>query len=244
MTRWVVAVLVVSALVLGAWLWRSTSSARTSPSAHGHEESPRASERDVDVVVVDICAHPLVPIRVGSSSKYAIVLDGGRGELSYELSGREIVGESQTNRWRSRLDLNVEGAAVPPLEQEVVTECDRNSAEVPWSFVAVPGLAEVDVDWRWPKELRVGTRFEGDVILNLLGVRHVTRRRHEVSRRESIEVSAGRFDTWRVDFVDTTPSGEALPGTAWVDDHGLVRLDRQTSSTASSTIELLERSVD
>jgi hypothetical protein len=97
--RWVVAVLVVSALVLGAWLWRLSSSARTSPSAHGDEQSPRASGRDVDAVD-DMCAHPLVPIRIGSSSKYAIVLDGGRGELSYELLGRGIVGESQTNRWR------------------------------------------------------------------------------------------------------------------------------------------------
>lgn len=154
--------------------------------------------------------------------------------MELELERREEVHDGLLDHWLTTIRI----AGSEPLVLRSASRCGPEGAEVPWSFVNITGLADVDVGWRWPVELEVGAEFEGVVTMRMFGREHRARRRHTVGEVERVIVPAGSYEATRVEFVDSADQGE-LRGTVWVRESiGLIRSEREVRPGERVVLEL------
>ncbi len=205
------------------------------------------------------CEHPFVPSAPGTWRRYTWQQSGEQraAELRIEaLSARELDDGQREITWR------VQVTAVDDHDQlaseRMTTRCaPGRDAEEPWFGILERSLSLRLTDaprWRWPARLRTGDRFEGTAVFDPEGsdmrrpadvqgplMLRVTRT-HVVGEQEAIEVGAGRYRAWRVDYEERHAfgeRGEQGTGSVWVaPEVGLVKLRAENSQGVVQTIEL------
>lgn len=206
------------------------------------------------------CEHPFVPSVPGEWRRYAWRQSGESqaAELRIEaLSSRELDDGEREITWRVQITASDDHAELAATE--MTTRCiPGQRAEEPWFGILERSLGLTpsgEPRWRWPARLRTGERFEGVASFDTEGaemqapegadgpqVLRVTRR-HEVGAREAVEVPAGRFRAWRVEYEERHAfgeSGETGTGVVWVaPDLGMVKSTARNSQGISQSIELL-----
>lgn len=207
------------------------------------------------------CEHPFVPSAPGTWRRYAWQQsDEDRAAvLRIEaLSVRELEDGDREITWRVQVTAADDRSSL--ASEEMTTRCaPGRNAEEPWFGIlerALPAVPTDDPRWRWPASLRTGDRFEGTahfvprpsddvrVPSGAAGpeVLRVTRN-HVVGERERVEVPAGSYRAWRVDYEERQAfgdRGESGPGTVWVaPEVGLVKLRAENSRGVVQTIELV-----
>ena len=224
------------------------------PSEDG--EATAATEEAVD------CEHPFVPSAVASGRVYRWTQSDQARTARLILTaagGREREGQDPQIRWRARVAAEDDDSQ---LGQAVMyTACSPGvSAEEPWFGILERSLgldlAEGEDRWRWPVRLRTDLRFEGTARFDPSdsdmrpaegaeeeGVLRVTRR-HVVREQEMVEVPAGSFEAWRVEYEETHEYGghsETGTGVLWVAPNvGMVKSEAENSQGVTQVIELLE----
>lgn len=204
------------------------------------------------------CDHPFVPSTPGSWRRYAWRQSGENqaAELRIEAtSARELESGEREITWN--IEVNAGNAQL--VTERLTTRCiPGQSAEEPWFGILERslGLRPVGRDrWRWPAELRAGERFEGTARFDTEGAQmrapdgaeqpselRVTRR-HSVGEPERVEVPAGSFRAWRVEYEERHAygeRGESGTGVVWVaPDLGMVKSMAENSKGVSQSIELV-----
>lgn len=226
-------------------------------------EDPEAEPTDVDVDGEgdESCDHPLVPAGRGQWRRYRWTQSDQDREavLRLRAGAARAVDDEVHVAWRVRVIAADDDSEL--AEETMITRCDPGeAAEEPWFGILERSLGlrltARSGRWRWPAELAAGQRFEGVATFDprradmrppegatgpaMLRVR----RRHHVIRQETVEVPAGRFEAWRVEFEETQQfgeHGETGNGVQWVAaEVGLVKLEAENSQGVSQTI-VLER---
>lgn len=206
------------------------------------------------------CEHPFVPSAPGAWRRYAWQQSGEeRGAVLriQALSTRELEDGEREVTWRVEVTAADDRSEL--AREEMTTRCaPGRDAEEPWFGILERSLALRLTDeprWRWPARLRTGERFEGTAIFDPQGadmripsevrgpqVLRVTRR-HVVGEREAVEVPAGSYRAWRVDYEERHAfgeRGEQGTGTVWVaPEVGMVRSRAENSEGVVQTIELV-----
>ncbi len=220
----------------------------TEPTA-AHEDSPMG------------CDNPFVPSLVGDWRRYIWQQSGEDRAAEMRLdavSEEELPDGDREIRWRAQVTATDDASSLG--QAELTTRCTvGHSAEEPWFGILERSLGLTLTDspdrWRWPVRLRAGDRFEGTAQFDPSGadmripsgvdgpqILRVTRR-HVVLEREEVEVHAGRFRAWRVDYEEQQafgPRGEHGTGTMWIaPEAGLVRSRAQNAEGIVQTIELV-----
>lgn len=228
-------------------------------------EAPAAPSEDARGPEVPVgtpgCEHPFVPSTVGDWRRYVWRQSGEErsAELRIDAIGvRDLPEGDREITWSMRVTATDDASEL--AREELVTRCNPgHDAEEPWFGILERSLGLTlthDPErWRWPARLRAGDRFEGTAELDPTGaemqappdvrgpaVLRITRR-HVVGEREAIEVPAGRYRAWRVDYEEQQafgPRGERGTGTIWVaPDAGMVKSRAENSEGIVSTIELV-----
>jgi hypothetical protein len=220
------------------------------------EEPPAAAEEERIG-----CDNPFVPSRVGDWRRYVWRQSGEdrSAELRLDaISERELPEGDREITWQAQVTASDDSSSL--ARAELTTRCTAgHSAEEPWFGILERSLGLRLTDspdrWRWPVRLREGDRFEGTAQFDPSGadmrvpsgvdgpqILRVTRR-HVVGAREAIEVPAGRYRAWRVDYEEQQafgPRGEHGTGTIWVAPNaGMVRSQATNAENVVQTIELV-----
>lgn len=223
------------------------------------EEPAAAVERETEEAPAGGCDHPLIPSEPGDWRRYRWQQSGldRTAELRIEARrARALESGEREISWRVRVTASDDGSEL--ASSTVTTRCEPGvDAEEPWfgiidlsvgrSLLRVPGR------WRWPRELRAGLTLEGtatfrpaederDAVTTAHAIARATRR-HTVGARESVEVPAGTFDAWRIEYTEERElgeHGESGHGTQWIaPEAGLVRSRAENSQGVIETIELV-----
>lgn len=221
------------------------------PGADEAESEPRRSAGD--------CEHPLLPSTPGEWRRYAWrqSTEAEAAVLRIEaLRARDAVQGEREITWR--VEITASDDAVLARE-EMTTRCaPGQAAEEPWFGILERSLGlqvTGEPRWRWPARLRMGARFEGVATFDTRGadmrppegvdgpVNLRVMRKHVVGAREAVEVPAGRWRAWRVDYEEEHAfgeRGERGTGTVWIAPSiGLVQSTAENSRGVRQTIELV-----
>lgn len=206
------------------------------------------------------CEHPFVPSAPGQWRRYSWRQSGESraAELRIEaLRARELDHGEREITWQVEITATDNQAEL--AREEMTTRCvPGRDAEEPWFGILERSLALTLTSqprWRWPARLRAGATFEGTAAFDTAGAEmrapddangpqllRVTRS-HTVGERESIEVPAGSWRAWRVDYDERHAfgeRGESGSGTVWVASGiGMVKSTAENSQGVSQTIELV-----
>lgn len=206
------------------------------------------------------CEHPFVPSAPGQWRRYVWRQSGEprAAELRIEaISTREIEGGEREVTWRVQVTSAAGDADL--ASEETTTRCvPGRAAEEPWFGILERSLGAVPIPdpprWRWPARLRAEQRFEGTASFDTSrtamrapegahGPRMLrVTRRHVVGAREPVEVPAGHFSAWRVEYEERHAfgeRGETGTGTVWVAPAvGMVKSTAENSHGVTQTIEL------
>lgn len=231
------------------------------PDPDGEEGPEGALTEEPDEGADASCDHPLIPAGRGQWRRYRWSQSDQDREAVLRVragAAREVEDEVHV-AWRVRVIAADDDSEL--AEETMITRCvPGETAEEPWFGILERSLGlrltARSGRWRWPAQLEADQRFEGIATFDprnaemrppegaagpaMLRVR----RAHRVIRRESVEVPAGRFDAWRVEFEETQQfgeHGETGNGVQWVaPEVGLVKLEAENSQGVSQTI-VLER---
>ena len=221
-----------------------------------------AEEEDTEGVVVDAsCEHGYVPSLPGERRDYRWSQAGEERTADLSLRAlrvREREGGERAVTWSISVIASDDESSLG--QARLTTRCTPGeSAEEPWFGILERSLGLRIFDapgrWRWPPELRAGTRFDGTVAFDPSDsdmepaegepegqILRVTRE-HIVETEESVTVPAGTFRAWRVDYEERHSfgaRGETGTGSLWVArDVGLVRSTATNSAGVTQTIELM-----
>lgn len=222
-----------------------------------------APEDVVEVVAEGsaVCDHPFVPSRPRQWRRYRWTQsDQDRAAVLRIRAGnaREVEGELHV-AWRVRVVADDDDSEL--AEQTMITRCvPGESAEEPWFGILERSLGlrltARSGRWRWPASLAEDERFEGTATFDPrrahmrppegeeeseAAMLRVTRR-HVVRGRETVEVPAGTYEAWRVDYEERQSfgsHGETGTGSLWVAEGvGLVKSEAENSEGVTQTIVL------
>ena len=207
------------------------------------------------------CEHPFIPSAPGQWRRYSWRQSGEAraAELRIEaLSARELDGGEREITWE--VEITATDSQAELAREAMTTRCvPGRDAEEPWFGILERSLALTmtrQPRWRWPARLRAGATFEGTAAFDTQGAEmrapddatggpellRVTRS-HTVGEREPIEVPAGSWRAWRVDYDERHAfgeRGESGSGTVWVASGvGMVKSTAENSQGVSQTIELV-----
>lgn len=206
------------------------------------------------------CEHPFVPSAAGAWRRYSWRQSGEERAAVLRIearSVRELEDGQREVTWRVEVTAADDRSEL--AREEMTTRCvPGRDAEEPWFGILERSLALRLTDeprWRWPARLRAGERFEGTATFDPQGadmripaevrgpqVLRVTRS-HVVGEREAVEVPAGSYRAWRVDYEERhafAERGEQGTGTIWVaPEVGMVRSRAENSEGVVQTIELV-----
>ncbi|MGE0786219.1 MAG: hypothetical protein AB7S26_11060 [Sandaracinaceae bacterium] len=230
-----------------------------------HDEAPRPDEDPVPTVMAAACDHPFIPTQQGQWRSYTWTQSDQEREATLRIEAgetRAVDGELSIG-WTVRVVANDDDAEL--AEETLETRCaSGEAAEEPWFGILERSLglrlAGRRGRWRWPAALSAGQSFSGTARFDPRraamavpdgttepDVLRVTRD-HRVVGQESVEVPAGRFEAWRVDYEERQAfgeHGETGSGTVWVAEGvGLVRSQASNSENVSQTMVLAARSED
>lgn len=221
------------------------------PAAAEAEPEPPGSALD--------CEHPLVPSTPGQWRRYAWrqSTEAEAAVLRIEaLRARDVEEGEREITWRVEITASDDAELA---SAEMTTRCaPGHAAEEPWFGILERSLGLRITGaprWRWPARVRAGARFEGVATFDTRGADmrapegadgpmnlRVTRQ-HVVGAREPVEVPAGRWRAWRVDYEEEHAfgeRGERGTGTVWVAPLvGMVRNTAENSRGVQQTIELV-----
>jgi hypothetical protein len=245
---------------------RAVREAPPSERAQTDVEPADVEPAPVEEAAVPGCDHPLIPSSVGAWRRYRWAQThtnaDGQGELRIEARAARELGDGEIElTWRARMTA---GPDAEPAEATTSTRCSARSAEEPWFGVVDLATGRTLLRgagrWRWPAELSNGLAIDGHAAFRLspyeieqLGpefVRsaEVANRRHRVVGREEIDVPAGHFSAWRVDYEEERALGGHVrqgTGTLWIaPGPGLVRSRAVTARGGVETIELIAQGTE
>jgi hypothetical protein len=196
-----------------------------------------------------ICDHPFIPSEIGTYLRYRLARNGSddTSVFVHTLRRTDSLAGRVAQRWQLEASAG-QGSASRSYEE--ARECiPGGDAEDPWSgfTMSMPGTVSGS-RWRWPRTLDIGREIKGAVEVKhpntTTGIR--IERSHRVIGREVVEVPAGRFDAYRVQFDETTRVADkafAVKGDIWIAEGvGLVKMVVQDPQ-GSGTQELIEHGI-
>ncbi len=227
------------------------------------EEAGEAAPIDEgdDVVEAEACEHPFVPSSAGQWRRYRWTQSDQEREAVLRIEARRArrLDDEVQVLWLARVIATDDDSEL--ARADLITRCvPGESSEEPWFGILERSLGlrltARAGRWRWPAALTPGLRFRGTATFDPRqadmrppdgvtepSLLRVTRR-HVVERQETIEVPAGRFEAWRVEYEESQQfgeHGETGRGVQWVaPEVGLVKLEAENSQGITQTV-VLER---
>lgn len=236
------------------------ANAPSEPIAEVAEVAEAAEAAEETEPAAPSCEHPFVPSAPGQWRRYSWRQSGESraAELRIEaLRARELDDGEREITWQVAITATDDQAEL--AREEMTTRCvPGRDAEEPWFGILERSQALTPTSqprWRWPARLRAGAAFEGTATFDTASAAmrapddatgpqllRVTRS-HTVGEREPIEVPAGSWRAWRVDYDERYAfgeRGESGSGTVWVASGiGMVKSTAANSQGVSQTIELV-----